>query len=53
MNIFIIIISLLVISIPVVFAESSNIGTIYWKQEIISSNSFAFTEAEIVLPFSK
>ena len=40
MNIFIIIISLLVISIPVVFAESSNIGTIYWKQEIISSNSF-------------
>ncbi len=40
MNIFIIIISLLMISIPVVFAESSNIGTIYWKQEIISSNSF-------------
>ena len=40
MNIFIIIIPLLVISIPVVFAESSNIGTIYWKQEIISSNSF-------------
>ncbi|MBT4326739.1 MAG: hypothetical protein HOD60_07500 [Candidatus Nitrosopelagicus sp.] len=40
MNIFIIIISLLVISIPVVFAEPSNIGTIYWKQEIISSNSF-------------
>ena len=30
----------MVISIPVVFAESSNIGTIYWKQEIISSNSF-------------
>ena len=40
MNIFIIIIPLLVISIPVVFAESSNVGTIYWKQEIISSNSF-------------
>ena len=39
MNIFIIIISLLVISIPVVFAEPSNVGTIYWKQEIISSNS--------------
>ena len=40
MNIFIIIIPLLVIFIPVVFAESSNVGTIYWKQEIISSNSF-------------
>ena len=40
MNIFIIIIPLLVIPIPVVFAESSNVGTIYWKQEIISSNSF-------------
>ena len=40
MNIFIIIIPLLIISIPVVFAESSNVGTIYWKQEIISSNSF-------------
>ena len=40
MNIFIIIIPLLIISIPVVFAEPSNVGTIYWKQEIISSNSF-------------
>ena len=40
MNIFLIIIPLLIISIPVVFAESSNVGTIYWKQEIISSNSF-------------
>ena len=37
MNIFIIIIPLLIISIPVVFAEPSNVGTIYWKQEIISS----------------
>ena len=40
MNIFLLVIPLLVISIPVVFAESSNVGTIYWKQEIISSNSF-------------
>ena len=40
MNIFLLVIPLLVISIPVVFADSSNIGTVYWKQEIISSNSF-------------
>jgi hypothetical protein len=25
---------------PLAFAESSNVGTIYWKQEIVSSNSF-------------
>ena len=30
----------MIISIPVVFADSSNVGTVYWKQEIISSNSF-------------
>jgi hypothetical protein len=40
MNIFLLVIPLLVISIPVVFADSSNVGTVYWKQEIISSNSF-------------
>ena len=25
---------------PLVFAESSNVGSVYWKQEIISPNSF-------------
>ena len=40
MNIFLLVIPLLVISTPVVFADSSNVGTVYWKQEIISSNSF-------------
>ena len=40
MNIFLLVIPLLVISIPIVFADSSNVGTVYWKQEIISSNSF-------------
>ena len=40
MNIFTIIVPLLVLSFPLAFAESSNIGSIYWKQEIISSNSF-------------
>ena len=40
MNILFLIIPLLSFSIPVAFAESSNIGTIYWKQEIISPNSF-------------
>ena len=40
MNILFLIIPLLAFSIPVAFAESSNIGTIYWKQEIISPNSF-------------
>ena len=40
MNLLILILPLLVFTIPVAFAESSNIGTIYWKQEIISSNSF-------------
>ena len=34
------IIPLLVFSIPIAFAEQSNVGTMYWKQEIISSNSF-------------
>jgi hypothetical protein len=40
LNIFTIIVPLLVLSFPLAFAESSNIGSIYWKQEIISSNSF-------------
>jgi len=40
MNLLFFIIPLLVFSIPVVFAESSNVGNMYWKQEIISPNSF-------------
>ena len=40
MNILAIIIPLLVLSFPLAFAESSNVGSIYWKQEIISPNSF-------------
>ena len=40
MNLLFLIISLLVFSIPMAFAESSNVGTMYWKQEIISPNSF-------------
>ncbi|MFB5601871.1 MAG: hypothetical protein HPQ69_02855 [Marine Group I thaumarchaeote] len=40
MNLLFLIIPLLVFSIPMVFAESSNVGTMYWKQEIISPNSF-------------
>jgi len=40
MNILFLIVLLLAFSIPVAFAESSNIGTMYWKQEIISPNSF-------------
>ena len=40
MNLLVLILPLLIFIIPVAFAEPSNIGTIYWKQEIISSNSF-------------
>ena len=40
MNTIMLVIFLLVFSIPAVFAESSNVGEIYWKKEIISSNSF-------------
>jgi len=36
-----IIIVLLLITTPLVFAESSNVGIIYWDNEIISINSFA------------
>ncbi len=41
MKIFVMIFALLVIITPLAFAESSNVGTIYWKEEIISNNSFA------------
>ena len=40
-KIFLFILPLLVIFTPLAFAESSNVGIIYWKQEIVSSNSFA------------
>ena len=40
MKLLFVIIPLLVFSIPVAFAESSNVGSMYWKQEIISPNSF-------------
>ena len=40
LNLLTIIIPLLVLSFPLAFAESSNVGSMYWKQEIISSNSF-------------
>ena len=33
-------IPLLFFSIPLAFSESSNVGDVYWKKEIISSNSF-------------
>ena len=35
------ILPLLVFVTPLAFAESSNVGMIYWKQDIVSSNSFA------------
>ena len=40
MNIFVLLIPLLFFSIPLAFSESSNVGDVYWKKEIISSNSF-------------
>lgn len=40
MKLLFVIIPLLVFSIPVAFAESTNVGNMYWKQEIISPNSF-------------
>ena len=40
LNLLAIIVPLLVLSFPLAFAESSNVGSMYWKQEIISSNSF-------------
>ena len=40
MNLLFLIIPLLFFSIPVTFAESSNVGNMYWKQEIIYPNSF-------------
>ena len=41
MNKLAIIFPLLAIVTPLAFADSSNVGTIYWTQDIISSNSFA------------
>ena len=38
MNLLVLIIPLLAFTIPTAFADSSNIGTVNWKQEIISSN---------------
>jgi len=35
-----IIFPLLFIVTPLAFADSSNVGTIYWKQDVVSSNSF-------------
>ena len=40
MNKLVIIFPLLIIFTPLAFADSSNIGTIYWKQDIVSNNSF-------------
>jgi hypothetical protein len=40
LNLLAIIVPLLVLSFPLIFAESSNVGSVYWKQEIISPNSF-------------
>ena len=40
MNKLVIIFPLLVIVTPLAFADSSNVGTIYWKQDVVSSNSF-------------
>ena len=40
MKLLLLLIPLLAFSIPVVFAEPSNVGNMYWKQEIISPNSF-------------
>ena len=31
---------LLIIGMPLAFAESSNVGVIYWNQDIVSPNSF-------------
>ena len=40
LNLLAILIPLLVLSFPLAFAEPSNVGSMYWKQEIISPNSF-------------
>jgi hypothetical protein len=41
LKILFILFSLLFFATPLAFAESYDVGTIYWKQDIISSNSFA------------
>ncbi|MDH3794109.1 MAG: hypothetical protein OER78_03405 [Nitrosopumilus sp.] len=40
MNKLVIIFPLMIIVSPLAFADSSNVGTIYWKQDVVSSNSF-------------
>ena len=40
LNKLVIIFPLLVIFTPLAFADSSNVGTVYWKQDIVSNNSF-------------
>ena len=40
LNKLVIIFPLLVIFTPLAFADSSNVGTIYWKQDVVSNNSF-------------
>jgi len=41
LNKLVIIFPLLIIVTPLAFADSSNVGTIYWEHDIVSSNSFA------------
>jgi hypothetical protein len=41
LNKLVIIFPLLIIVTPLAFADSSNVGTIYWKHDVVSSNSFA------------
>jgi hypothetical protein len=40
LNKLVIIFPLLIIVTPLAFADSSNVGTIYWKHDVVSSNSF-------------
>ena len=41
LNIVLILLPLIFTFAPLAFADSTNIGTVYWKQEIVTSNSFA------------
>ena len=41
MNKITVILPLIFIFTPFAFADSSNTGTVYWKQDVVSSNSFA------------
>ena len=49
MKIIAIIFPLLIITTPLAFAESPNAGTIYWKQDVVSSNSLIVANGSIVL----